>query len=84
MSESEQHEQVALVSVDDQAHIGGIVTTDITCMDFAERHMMLEEAQDVLRRVAQYMELASTILRVCDHPAQILGLQKEITKLKTR
>jgi hypothetical protein len=84
MSDSEQHDQVALVSVDDKARIGGIVNTDITCVDFAERQVMLEEAQDVLRRVAQYTELASTIQRVCDHPAQILGLQKEITKLKTR
>jgi hypothetical protein len=84
MSESEQHNLVALVSVDDQARIGGIVNTDITRVDFVERQVMLEEAQDVLRRVAQYTEPATMIQRVCDHPAWILGLQKEITKLKSR
>jgi hypothetical protein len=84
MSGSEQHDRVALVSIDDQVRIGGIVNTDIMSVDFAERQAMLEKAQDVLRRVVQYTEPASTIQRVCDHPAQILGLQKEIADLKSR
>ena len=42
---------------------------------------MLEEAQEVLRRVAQYIEPANLVLRVCDHPAQIIALQKQIMDL---
>jgi hypothetical protein len=70
MSGSEQHDWVALVSVDDQARIGAIVNTDIKSMDLAEEQAILEEAQDVLRRVAQSTEPGSTIQRECDHPAQ--------------
>jgi hypothetical protein len=53
-------------------------------MDFAERQVMLEEAQDVFRWVAQYTEPASTIKRLCDYLAQNIGLQKEITDLKSQ
>jgi len=42
---------------------------------------MLEEAQEVLRRVAQYIEPANLVQRVCDHPAQIIALQKQIMDL---
>jgi hypothetical protein len=69
MSGSEQQHRVALVSINDQARIAGIVNTTISSVDCAERQVMLEEAQDVLRGVGQYTELASTIQRVCDHPA---------------
>jgi len=35
-------------------------------------------------RVAQYMEPADRVQRVCDHPGQIIALQIEITDLKAR
>ena len=45
---------------------------------------MLKEAQEVLRRVAQYTEPAAMVQRVCDHLAQIITLQKQITDLQTQ
>jgi hypothetical protein len=76
MSGSEQHDWVALVSVDDHCCIGGIANRNLMEVDFAERQAMLEEVQEVLRRVAEYTELASMVQRVCDHPAHIIALQK--------
>jgi hypothetical protein len=43
---------------------------------------MLQDAHEVLRKVAGYTKPASMVQRVCDHPAQIIALQAEITKLK--
>jgi len=84
MSGSEQHDQVALASADGQAMIGRIVHRILIEVDFTERKAMLEEAQDVLSRVAQYTEPAAMVQRVCDHPAQIIALQKQITDLQTQ
>ena len=39
---------------------------------------MLEEAQEVLRRVAQNTKSASTVQMVCDHPPQTTALQAGI------
>ena len=82
MSGSEQHDRVALVSADDQDIIGGIVNRNLLEIDFAERQTLLEGAQGVLRIVAQYNEPAAMVERVCDHPAQIIELQKQITDLQ--
>jgi hypothetical protein len=72
MSGSEQHDQVGRVSNDDHVRIAGIVNSNLMGVDFAERHVMQEEAQGVLRRVAHYTEPAITVQRVYDHPAQII------------
>jgi len=74
MAGSEQHDRIALVSIDDQRRIGGIVNRNLMEVDFAERQAMLEEAQEVLRRVAQYTEPASTVQNVCNRLAQIIAL----------
>jgi len=84
MSGSDQHDRVALVSADDQDIIGGIVNRNLLEIDFGERQILLEEAQEVLRRVAPYTEPAAMVQRVCDHPAQIIMLQKQITDLQTQ
>jgi hypothetical protein len=84
MSGSNEHNRVALVSITNEAHIERIFNLNIVEIDFQERHRMLEEAQEVVRRVAQYMEPASTIQRVCAHLAQRILLMKEITDLKSR
>ena len=84
MSGSEQHDQVALVSTDDQDIIGGIVNRNLLEIDFRERQTLLEEAQEVLRRVAQHTEPTAMLQRVCDHPAQIIALHKQITDLQTQ
>jgi len=81
MSGSEQHDQVAFVSMDDLATIGELVNMNLLDIDFAERQTMVETAQQVLRRVAQYTEPTSIIHRMCHHPAQTIILQKQITDL---
>jgi len=43
-SGSEQHDWMALVSVDDQAILGGMVNRTIIDIDFEERQIMLDEA----------------------------------------
>jgi hypothetical protein len=53
-------------------------------VDLGERQAMLEEKQEVFRWVAQCTEPVSMVQRVCDHPAQIIALQKEITDLKSQ
>ena len=83
MSGSEQHNRVALVSADDLDIIRGTVNRNLLEIDFRERQTLLEEAQEVLRRVAQNTEPAAMVERVCDHPAQIIALQKQITDLQT-
>jgi len=52
MSGSDHHDWVALSSANDPACIGGIVNTNSVERDSAESQAMLEEANDVLRRVA--------------------------------
>jgi len=84
MSRLEQHDRVSLVSTDDQAIIGEIVNRNLIEIDFAERQAILEEAQDVLRRVAQYTEPAAMVQRVCDNRAQLIALQNQITDLQTQ
>jgi len=84
MSGSEQHNRVALVSADDQAIIGRIVNRNLMEIDIAERPAVLEEAHEVLRRVAQYTEPAAMVQRMCNYPAQIIALQKQITDLQTQ
>jgi len=79
MSGYEQHDWVGLESVDNQATIRGLVNPNLLDIDFPERQMMLEAAQEVLRMVAWYTEHGSIVQRVCNHPAQIIALQKQIT-----
>ena len=72
------------MSTDDQAIVGGMVNRNLLEIDFGERQTLLEEAQVVLRRVAWYTEPAARVQRVCDYPAQIIALQKQITDLQTQ
>jgi len=81
MSGSAEHDWVALVSMDNQATTGGLVNTNVLDIDFTERQTMLETAQEVLRRGAQYTEPQRVVQRVYDHPAKIIALLKQITDL---
>jgi hypothetical protein len=42
------------------------------------------QAQEVLMRVAQYSQPVREIQRVCDHPSQIIALQKQIMDLQMK
>jgi len=72
------------VSADDQDIIGGIINWNLLEIDFGERQTLLEAAQEVLRRVAQYTEPVAMVQRVCDHLAHIIALQMQIRDLQTQ
>ena len=84
MSGSEQPVQVALLSFDDQAIIGGIIDTIILEVDFTERQTMSETAPEVLRGVGQYTNHANIIQSGCTPLAHIITLPKLMTDLRAR
>ena len=84
MSGSGQHDRVALVPMDDQAIVGGIVNRNLLEIDFGVRQTFLENALEVRRIVGEYTEPADMVQRVRDHPAKILWLQKQITDPQTQ
>jgi hypothetical protein len=71
--------RVALVSADHQAVIGGIVNRNLLEIAFGQRQTLLEEKQQVLKRVAEYTEHTAIVQRLCDHMTQIITLQIQIT-----
>ena len=72
------------MSVDNQVIIGGIVNKILLQIDFRERQTLLEEAQEVLRRDAEYTEPTDMVQRVCAHPRLNIALQKQITDLQAQ
>ena len=69
------------MSAADQAIIGGMLPRNLMEIDIGERQTLLKAAQEALRRVAQYPKPAAMVETVCNHPAQIIGLQKHIPYL---
>jgi len=76
--------RVALVSVEDQGTIRALI-------DIAKdnvRNEQLREAfvqtQEVLMRVAQYSQPIREVQMVCEHPQQIIDLQRQITDLQMK
>lgn len=49
------------MTMDDQAIIGGLVNRNILEIDYMDRQTMLQIAQEVLRRAAEYTDPASTV-----------------------
>jgi hypothetical protein len=66
---------VAVVSVDDQATIGGNVNSNVLEIDFPERQMLVEEAKEVVGWVAQFGGPSSTLQEVCAQPVHTILLQ---------
>ena len=56
------------MSAGDHAIVGGIVNSHLLEIDFGERQTVLEDAQEVLRRVAKYTKPVAMVHRVCNHP----------------
>jgi hypothetical protein len=50
-------------------------------MDTAATIDSFVQAQEVMVRIAQYSKPVRTIQAVCDHPNQIIPLQKQVTDL---
>jgi hypothetical protein len=47
-------------------------------------HDVVAQTQEVLMRVAQYSQPIREVQRVCEHPQQIIDLQRQITDLHTK
>jgi len=84
MSGWKQHNQVALMCINDQAITQGIVKSNILEIDFRKRQPMLETAQVVFRREVHNTEPANIVQRVCKRPAEIIMLQKKITDVQAQ
>jgi len=84
MSESSQHNRMALVSADDHVLIEEILNAALVGIEFEQTQKKLGQAQEVLLWEAQYMETADLVQRACDHPAQNIQFQKEIADLKAQ
>ena len=72
------------MSADDQGITGGMVNRNVLEIDFRERQISLEESKEVLSRVEQYTKPTATVQRVCDHPVQIIAVQKQIMDLQAQ
>lgn len=81
MSGSNQHDRVALVSVYNSQLTGELLNTNVNAMVFKETQERFGQAQEVLQTVALYMEPAELIQMVCNHPEEIIKLQKGIRDL---
>jgi hypothetical protein len=42
------------------------------------------QAQEAMKRIAQYSQPVRTIQALCDHPEQIVTLQRQITDLQSK
>jgi hypothetical protein len=83
MSSSTQP-RVAPVSHEDQGTIMGLLDLNKEIVGGEAMTDAFVQAQEVLMRLAQYSQPVQEIQMVCDHPSQIIALQKQITDLQTK
>jgi len=76
--------RAALVSIEDQGTIMALIDIDKDNIGYEQLTEAFVQTQEVLMRVAQYSEPIREVQRVCDHPQQIINLQREITDLQTK
>jgi hypothetical protein len=62
----------------------GLLNLDNETIGTEEITDAFAQAQELLMRVAQYSQPVREIQMVCDHPNQIISLQKQITDLQTQ
>jgi len=84
MSGSNQHDRVALVSIEDHELIRDILNATVDRIGFEEKPHRLRHSEAVLLLVTQYTKPVGLEQRVCDHPADIIKLQKDITDIQRR
>jgi hypothetical protein len=83
MSESTEP-QAALVSVENQGTIMALIDIDKDNIGNEQLKEAFIHIQEVLIRVAQYSQPIREVQRVCEHPQQIIDLQRQITDLQTK
>jgi small-conductance mechanosensitive channel len=76
--------RAALVSPEAEGTIMAIIDLDKEMMGSEDTTDAFVQAPEVLMRIAQYSQPVRTIQAVCNHPAQIITLQKQITDLQTK
>jgi len=83
MSESTEL-RAALVSVKDQGTIMGLIDIDKDNIGSEQLREAFIQTQEVLMRVAQYSQPIREVQMVCEHPQQIIDLQRQITDLQMK
>jgi hypothetical protein len=81
---SSQEPRAALVSPEDQGTSMALLDLNNETMGIEDTTDAVIQAQEVMLRIAQYSQPVQTIQAVCDHPTQIVALQKEITNLQMK
>jgi len=76
--------RAALVSVEDQGTIMALINIDKDNVGSEQLREAFIQTQEVLMRVAQYSQPIREVQMVCEHPQQIIDLQRQITDLQTR
>jgi len=76
--------QAALVSTDDQGTIMALIDVDKDNIGHEQLMEAFAQTQEVLMRVAQYSQPIREVQMVCEHPQQIIDLQRQITSLQSR
>ena len=73
--------RAALLCVEDLVTIMALVDLDKKNIGFEQLKEAFAQTREVLMRVAQYSQPIPEVQRMCDHPVQIITLQKQITHL---
>jgi len=76
--------RAALVSIEDQGTIMALIDIDRDNIGYEQLTEAFAQTQEVLMRVAQYSQPIREVQRVCEHPQQIIDLQRQITDLQAR
>jgi hypothetical protein len=72
------------VSPKDHGSIMALLDLNHDGMGSEQTSKALVQAQEVITRIAQYYQTVRTIQAVCDHPQQIITLQKQIMDLQMK
>jgi len=76
--------RAAPVSIEDQGTIMALIDIDKDNVGHERLMEAFAQTQEVLMRVAQYSQPIREVQRVCEHPQQIIDLQRQITDLQAR
>jgi len=76
--------RAALVSIEDQGTFMALLDLQWDAVGFEELKEAFGQTQEVLTRVVQYSQPIREVQMVCEHPQQIIDLQRQITDLQTK
>jgi hypothetical protein len=76
--------RAALESIQDQGTIMALLDLQRDAVGFEELKEAFGQTQEVLTRVAQYSQPIRQVQMVCEHPQQIIDLQRWITDIQAK